>query len=352
MNAKRSCPGVPKMYMTSESSTVMRPKSIATVVVTLAWTFDVSSTPFDSSVIAASVLSGGISETADTNVVLPTPKPPATTSFTEVMRRFTGRWLEGADTLDHPREGRELDLDRVAVGGLDTPGLDEIADEHHRDAERHTELGCHLGDRSGLPTELDGLGVLEVEMSGRITHRLDHRFHAKGIVTRACPAARDDERPHEVVPAGAVARHCSTLSFNSDTNAGLSTAPARCTSSCIWYPTPPTSQRRSATTPRELPSDTAATNRKPSSIATMTWSSAPSAKHRAVLSPRLVIPAMIAASCSAPARSSELDIAMRRPSDYTAIASVTPGVVSTKFDSIQLKLRTSWLTAFVGASCS
>ena len=76
--------------MTSESSTVMRPKSIATVVVTFALTSDASSTSFDSVVIAASVVSGGISDTAETKVVLPTPNPPATTSLTDVTLRDRG----------------------------------------------------------------------------------------------------------------------------------------------------------------------------------------------------------------------------------------------------------------------
>src|SRR5207253_7133493 len=100
-------------------------------------TCDASSTRADSVVIAASVVSGGISETADTNVVFPTPKPPATTSFTEVTRRFIDRRSEGTDTFDHPRERLELELDRVAMCDFATPGLDEVADEHHRDAERH-----------------------------------------------------------------------------------------------------------------------------------------------------------------------------------------------------------------------
>ena len=67
----------------------MRPKSIATVVVTFLFTSDASSTPSDSVVIAASVVSGGI-ETTDTKVVLPTPKPPATTSLTDVTFRLAG----------------------------------------------------------------------------------------------------------------------------------------------------------------------------------------------------------------------------------------------------------------------
>jgi hypothetical protein len=37
------------------------------------------------SVITASVVSGMISETDPTNVVLPTPKPPATTIFAEIV---------------------------------------------------------------------------------------------------------------------------------------------------------------------------------------------------------------------------------------------------------------------------
>ena len=57
---------------------MIRPKSIATVVVRLSGTTAVSSTPIDAVVIASSVSSGGISDSAVTKVVLPTPKPPAT----------------------------------------------------------------------------------------------------------------------------------------------------------------------------------------------------------------------------------------------------------------------------------
>ena len=60
----------------------MRPKSIATVVMVFVATFAVSSTPRLSVVIAASVVSGAISEIDPTKVVLPTPKPPATTILT------------------------------------------------------------------------------------------------------------------------------------------------------------------------------------------------------------------------------------------------------------------------------
>src|SRR5437773_1919989 len=90
MKANRSWPGVPNRYITSASSTVIRPKSMATVVVVFAPTREASSTSLDSFVIAASVVSGGISDTAATNVVFPTPNPPATTSLTDETRRTRG----------------------------------------------------------------------------------------------------------------------------------------------------------------------------------------------------------------------------------------------------------------------
>src|SRR5690606_37565267 len=61
----------------------MRPKSSATVVVVLVDEAP-SSMPTATDVMAASVDSGAISEMEPTNVVLPTPKPPAITIFTGV----------------------------------------------------------------------------------------------------------------------------------------------------------------------------------------------------------------------------------------------------------------------------
>ena len=55
----------------------MRPKSIATVVVVLARTPCVSSTPTLRSLSGSSVRSGLISLIEPTSVVFPTPKPPA-----------------------------------------------------------------------------------------------------------------------------------------------------------------------------------------------------------------------------------------------------------------------------------
>src|SRR5213082_3043974 len=85
MNQNRVCPGVPNRYRIRSSPMVIRPKSMATVVVALPGTFDGSSMPTPAAVITASVVNGVISETAPTSVVLPTPNPPATTIFADLM---------------------------------------------------------------------------------------------------------------------------------------------------------------------------------------------------------------------------------------------------------------------------
>src|SRR5690348_18398187 len=83
----------------------MRPKSIATVVVDLSGTCDKSSTSVLATVMTASVVSGVISDTEPTNVVLPTPNPPATTILTDVMAGAADRgWarLDITESTKHP----------------------------------------------------------------------------------------------------------------------------------------------------------------------------------------------------------------------------------------------------------
>ncbi len=75
MNQNRCWPGVPNRYSISSSSSVIRPKSIATVVVVLCGVADRSSTPTLAEVITASVRSGVISDTDPTKVVLPDAEP-------------------------------------------------------------------------------------------------------------------------------------------------------------------------------------------------------------------------------------------------------------------------------------
>src|SRR5215475_9515651 len=109
----------------SPASRVTRPKSMATVVVVLSGTCDRSSTPVLAAVMTASVVSGVISETDPTKVVLPTPKPPATTILTEVIAVspvvLLRAGLELAKSTEHPFEQVEI---RAALGVV------ELVDPH------------------------------------------------------------------------------------------------------------------------------------------------------------------------------------------------------------------------------
>ena len=104
MNQNRVWPGVPNRYRIRSRSIEIRPKSMATVVVVLPGTCRVSSTPTPAEVMIASVVSGVISETEPTSVVLPTPKPPAMTIFADVTRPDDGRCVmsEPPKSTQHP----------------------------------------------------------------------------------------------------------------------------------------------------------------------------------------------------------------------------------------------------------
>src|SRR3954470_6633684 len=127
----------------------MRPKSMATVVVALVGTASRSSTPSDSLVTRASVRSGLISETEPTRVVLPTPKPPATTIFVEAVARPPA--LERAKSTEGPfNEIQSLVTRRAVVQGGLYPHvalLDEVAQQDAYDADRHRHGRRDLGDR-------------------------------------------------------------------------------------------------------------------------------------------------------------------------------------------------------------
>src|SRR5256885_16414801 len=110
----------------------IRPKSIATVVVTLPGTARVSSTPSPADVMIASVVSGVISETEPTSVVLPTPKPPAMTIFADVTRPGGRVMSEPPKSTQHPF--KQFCAHRVVFfqgGGR---------------VHRHQPVGRHVGD--------------------------------------------------------------------------------------------------------------------------------------------------------------------------------------------------------------
>src|SRR4051795_6486302 len=111
----------------------MRPKSMATVVETFVEGTGTSSMPMPALVMSASVRSGAISDTAPTNVVLPTPNPPATTIFADVVDRRTVSF-ELLKSTEHPFKqchGRLSARGLVAAGlvDLDQSGLGQVGHE-------------------------------------------------------------------------------------------------------------------------------------------------------------------------------------------------------------------------------
>src|SRR6185312_13563865 len=139
----------------------MRPKSIATVVAVLLSEPKLSSTPTPAWVMVSSVVSGLISLTEPTMVVLPTPKPPTITILT-AARAVCGRWssVRGPGTgseifqsMHHRFEkgtvGRRLPDDGGAC--LDQFGRQQVGEQEGHDAERQAEVGRDLGHGQGGP---------------------------------------------------------------------------------------------------------------------------------------------------------------------------------------------------------
>src|SRR6266496_1820998 len=158
INQNRSCPGVPNRYKIRSRSSVIRPKSIATVVVVLALTCAVSSTPSDAVVSAASVVSGMISETAPTKVVLPTPNPPAMTILTGVgARSEVGLDLDRAESIQHPLEKSEVGAvaDLCGAVHLHQALFGHVADQYAGDAERQVKPRRSEEHTSGLQSRRD-----------------------------------------------------------------------------------------------------------------------------------------------------------------------------------------------------
>src|SRR6266567_495979 len=217
MNQKRCCPGVPNRYRISSESSVTRPKSIATVVVTLPGVAPRSSIPVLASVITASVVNGMISETEPTNVVLPTPKPPATTIFAEVAARPSGVRFDlskSTESTQHPFHQHEM-LRDVVVGecpvNADQALFGHVAQDNSGHTERNGQLGRDLGHRQRIPAQCADRPVLQLEQSGFVLAEIrggDQRLQFQ-IVVRPCPAAcprvRTDHRGGigEIIEIGA-----------------------------------------------------------------------------------------------------------------------------------------------------
>src|SRR4051812_4902073 len=255
MNQKRVWPGVPKRYRIRSSAIVIRPKSMATVVVSLPGTLDASSMPCPAEVITASVVSGSISETAPTIVVLPTPKPPATTIFAEVISLGCApARSELAKSTQHPFQ--QIHPLREAFLGSGTvqrqqPVGDQVGDEHPGDAQREPAVGRDLGQRLRPWLTQHGDAVLVMPGEPGLLHSGlagdQDRFN-RYVPARFRPAPGDRVRPDQISARVIRLSHRAGTSFRQSSDAlgdatqwlatasrgaGTSAAPTRSTSSAI-----------------------------------------------------------------------------------------------------------------------
>src|SRR4029450_4631941 len=140
----------------------------------LPWIWVVSSTPRLAVVMAASVVSGMISETAPTKVVLPTPKPPAMTILTGVGALDSPAGEPEPycpESIEPPLEKRKVWAVADAGGPVhgDQPFLGHVADEHADDAEGQVEPRGDLGDGENVPAQQGDRPPFEAEGQRGIT---------------------------------------------------------------------------------------------------------------------------------------------------------------------------------------
>src|SRR6266702_5402342 len=176
----------------------MRPKSSATVVVVLPSTPARSSTLPLISLITSSVRSGAISLTEPTKVVLPTPKPPAISSFTADVPRVG--WPE----VSKPTDAIKYRLKYVHVRIIHSSWrstekeealLDQIANQNLHDGKRHIQLCADLGDRQRALAQSQDLGVLPIQRAVVGVNGDHQRDHVQVSPARPGTTASDRIRP-------------------------------------------------------------------------------------------------------------------------------------------------------------
>src|SRR6266568_659329 len=162
------------------------------------------------SVMTASVVNGTISETDPTSVVLPTPKPPATTIFAEVVAfRPLGagcgapRELEPPKTTEHPFQevhGRPTSDDHPTGVDDDQPHAGHVTDQYPNNTEWQPKMRRHLSNRPGVHAQLADRAVLRQQGFFHIPTSVagGHQRLDRQVVVRPGPAAgprvRADER--------------------------------------------------------------------------------------------------------------------------------------------------------------
>src|SRR4051794_10269144 len=272
----------------------MRPKSIATVVVSLPGVEVRSSVSSLASVISASVCRGVISETEPTRVVLPTPKPPATTILVamgarvrSVCQDFRSSSVSSktAESIQHPFQQSAVGSARAVTGPCavhtDLSLVREVAEQYADHAERHLQQRGDLGHRAHTAAQFDDgehlghhPGAVRVAVRQFLAflgglQRRHERLHEEDVAEArtaagerigahagrfALGAAHGEFvrcHAHRALPA---ADSCSRDFRSSVRSSGVRTWPARPTKSAMWYATTLMSQSAAPCTPSSEPS--------------------------------------------------------------------------------------------------
>src|SRR6476469_321179 len=196
MNQNRSWPGVPNRYSTRFlSGKERRPKSIATVVVDFASTPLTLSVSTLAAVSVSSVVSGSISLTEPTNVVLPTPKPPA-------IRILT--WM--GNKSDKPSEAINHRLQNGRIVGVlarcelrdHHTEFDQVGQHDRGDGHRPPQHTGYLRHRGGFFAQFQRFRMLDPQLA-RCDHTPARRSNHRNQVERRAglgSAAGHGVRPH------------------------------------------------------------------------------------------------------------------------------------------------------------
>src|SRR5438105_5618354 len=215
-------------------------------------------------VIAASVVSGRISEIELTNVVLPTAKPPATSSLTDCGSAGTAGtgstgsagWSEFAYSIEHLLQ----ECDVVSVGrarrGFQEAVGGEVGDEDPGDPDGESRAGGDLHERRWFAAQGEDGARLDGRLLSRRGHfpgGANHRFESEVGRGGRGAAAGDHVRPDEA-RALAVVVHRGSACCSSAMSCGVSPRPIFSMSTAISYAMRPMSHGRVAVTASDEPS--------------------------------------------------------------------------------------------------
>src|SRR5699024_3448982 len=181
----------------------MRPKSKATMVELLFSTPCRSSILLPARVMVSSVLSGRISLTELTRVVLPTSKPP-TTTILRACSAVAGRGMAGEvesevvecneHLLQHVRGGKGAGrggLGRGVARG-DLPGVDEVGQQNTYDGDRQLQVSGDLHDRGRALAHTQDRGVFRLHPGGGSAFGDDEGDRVQGTVGTLAASTGDD----------------------------------------------------------------------------------------------------------------------------------------------------------------